>query len=266
MMYHKKLVAAIKVNGKILRESGDEVALPFGSEYTILLKNLNSVRAMVKVSIDGQDVTGDRWLVIDANGQMELERFIRNGNLQSGNKLKFIERTEQVEAGRGIKAEDGLVRVEWKTEKVFDQPKITYTHQYYYCHSFLPSHDFQKIGSNDNTFSHSGSISGLSHGGLRSANCSVNSASLMSAPDITEASAGITVPGGQSSQQFQQVGWFETENQSEVLVLHLKGRQGNVKVAKPVTVKTKKICSTCSKTNKSTDHFCGVCGTSLNLI
>ena len=41
MMYHKKLVASIRTNGKILREFKDTVYLPFGSEYSILLKNLN---------------------------------------------------------------------------------------------------------------------------------------------------------------------------------------------------------------------------------
>ena len=44
MMYNNKLVAAIKSNGKVLREFGEEVYIPFGSEYSILIKNLHSVR------------------------------------------------------------------------------------------------------------------------------------------------------------------------------------------------------------------------------
>ena len=60
MMYNNKLAVAIKSAGKVLREfNKDEVYVPFGNEYSIFVKNMNSVRALVKVSIDGVDV-GDR--------------------------------------------------------------------------------------------------------------------------------------------------------------------------------------------------------------
>jgi hypothetical protein len=49
MMYHQKLVASIKANNKILREFKDTVYVPFASEYSILIKNLNTVRAVVNV-------------------------------------------------------------------------------------------------------------------------------------------------------------------------------------------------------------------------
>ena len=38
MMYANKLVASLKANGKILREFKDNVYIPFGSEYSFLLK------------------------------------------------------------------------------------------------------------------------------------------------------------------------------------------------------------------------------------
>ena len=82
MMYNDKVVAAIKVNGQVLRESGDTVILPFGCEYSILAKNLNSVRAQISVSVDGQDATEGTRLIIAPNGSVELERFIRAGNLR----------------------------------------------------------------------------------------------------------------------------------------------------------------------------------------
>jgi hypothetical protein len=85
MVYQNKLVAAIKVAGKILRETSDTVILPFGCEYSILLKNLDSRRVTVKVSVDGKDATEGTWLVIPANSDIELERFIHNGNFERGN-------------------------------------------------------------------------------------------------------------------------------------------------------------------------------------
>lgn len=116
MMYNQKLVASIKTKGKILREFKDTVYIPFGSEYSILLKNLNTVRAVVNVFIDGENAVPG-GLVIDPGRSVDLERWIKNGNLTEGNRFKFIERTAKIEEGpRGIKEEDGLIRVEYQFE------------------------------------------------------------------------------------------------------------------------------------------------------
>ena len=89
MVYQNKLVACVKVNGQVLRESGENtVTLPFGSEYSVFLKNLNSVRAIARVSIDGKDTTEGTWLIVPANGTLELERSILNGNFDSGNRFR----------------------------------------------------------------------------------------------------------------------------------------------------------------------------------
>ena len=116
-MYANKLVASLKANGKILREFKDTVYIPFGSEYSFLLKNLNTTRALVNVFIDGEDMTPG-GLVINAGQEINLERSIKGGNLFEGNRFKFIERTGAIEDGpRGVKLEDGLVRIEFQFEK-----------------------------------------------------------------------------------------------------------------------------------------------------
>jgi hypothetical protein len=117
MMYESKLAAAIKVDGKVLREFKDTVHIPFGSEYTVLLKNLNTTRAVVNVFIDGENAVPG-GLVVDPGREIDLERWIKNGNLTEGNRFKFIERTGAVEQHRGIGIEDGLVRIEFQ----FEQP------------------------------------------------------------------------------------------------------------------------------------------------
>jgi hypothetical protein len=106
-MYSNKLAVAIKANGKVLREFEDSVYLPFGSEYSIFIKNKNSVRASVKIEIDGADVTEGVSLVVNPNDEIELERFIKNGNLRAGNRFKFIERSGAIERHRGIGVDDG---------------------------------------------------------------------------------------------------------------------------------------------------------------
>ena len=118
MMYESKLAVALKSAGKVLREFKDTVYVPFGSEYSIFVKNMNSVRALVSVSIDGEDVGDGTQFIVDANDSVDIERFIKDGNFNKGNRLKFIERNEAVEDHRGIGVEDGLVRVEFQFERI----------------------------------------------------------------------------------------------------------------------------------------------------
>lgn len=257
-MYDSKLVVAIKSHGKVLREIGENVYLPFGSEYSVFIKNLNTVRALVKVEIDGRDLGDGVKFIIPANGEVDLERFITNGNMDKGNRLKFIERTGAVEQHRGVGVEDGLIRVEFNFEKVYE-PTVWHTSNTFYSSS-------TPIGGG--TFTSSGPIASSN---VRSAN--VNSAdtgskAVMDWMEVEpENDAGITVEGSISDQQFEQGAWFATETKTHAIVLKLLGETSdNVQVSKPVTVKTKAICKTCGRRNKATANFCGQCGTSLQLV
>lgn len=159
MVYKQHLVACIKVNGQVLRESGDTVTIPFGSEYTVLLKNLNSVRVQVKVHVDGTDATEGTWLVIAPNSSIELERYIRNGNMSQGNRFKFIPLTKSVETHRGIKVDDGLIRIEYKTEKVVKTQDVHITryvdhwiHRPYYAPWHNPFYYYTTYGPDTYVF------------------------------------------------------------------------------------------------------------------
>lgn len=296
MMYSNKAVASVKVGGKILRENSGVVTLPFGSEYSVLLKNLSSRRAMVKVSVDGQDATEGTKLIVGPNKSIDLERFIRNGNLKEGNKFRFIERTSEIEEHRGIKEDDSLVRAEfWFEKEVIDVPTVR--HHYYdewhpvrdYWYPYKPYYPYYPYWPYNNgvtwtrnsgnslsggwgdvsnsQFTQSGNLGSAqksaSSGVLRAMSCSTQSF------EVSEASAndtGITVPGSKSDQKFYSASGFDTENGSTVIVLQLRGSVGDKSVSQPVTVDTKPVCSTCGKTNKATDSFCGKCGTALQLI
>lgn len=129
-MYDSKFVVAIKAGGKILRENKDLVKLPYGSEFTVLVKNLNSRRAKFTLDIDGTDALDGEEIIVNANSEVEMKRFIRNGNMDEGNAFKFIERTTAIEDGpRGIKMDDGIVRVQFWFEQA--QPEITYSTTYH---------------------------------------------------------------------------------------------------------------------------------------
>ena len=237
MMYNEKMIATVKVGGKVLREFKDTVFLPYASEYEIYLKNLNTVRASVRVFIDGNDVLSGRSLIIEPNSDLSLERSIAGGNLTEGNKFKFIERTETIEKHRGIGAEDGIVRIEYQYEKIpqFQHPTFTQRSSEWY-----------------------GLHRGVVSKGIGGASLSTTRA--------YSTNAGITVPGGHSTQSFKQGSYFAVEDTKHVIVLRLLGESKDYEpVTNPVTVKHKPECQTCGKLNKSGSKFCSECGTSLNI-
>lgn len=280
MMFMQNFVCAVKVNGKILRDQSNLVTLPFGSEYTILLKNLNSRRAMVKVSVDGQDATDGTRLILAPNSTLELERFIRNGNLNSGNRFKFIERTAAVEAHRGAKEDDGLIRAEFWAEKPAQETIETIVRRRYiddyepYFPPFPRPWRGRRPWWHDITFKSTGNVQSYStsetmarmsvdaesheveRGGFQSINNTMGALN----------DAGITVPGSESSQRFYSTSGFPLESNSQVIVLNLRGEVAGKPVAAPITVDRKPVCITCGKTNKAQDRFCGQCGTALELI
>lgn len=263
MMYDQKLVCVVKVNGKVLRETGDTVHIPFGSEYSIFLKNLNSVKCQVKIDIDGKSISEDSAFIIDAGSSIEIERSIVSGNMNAGNRFKFIERTSKIEEFKGLSAEDGLIRIEYEFEKAkvdyikpqdsgflhyppgmrgFNQGQSSNAFYGQVC----PAGDWL-----DNTlYSNAATIGGA---GEQFLNCAAQS-------DI-----GITVPGSASSQKFQEVADIIGDGIKHVMVLRLLGQVNAVKVAKAITVKHKPQCTTCGKNNKANAKFCQECGTSLEL-
>ena len=271
-MYNAKLAVALKHSGKVLREFGDKVYVPFGAEYSILIKNMNSVRAEVTVHIDDTDVGGGTQFVIGPNESVELERFIKNGNLKAGNRFKFIERTGSIEEHRGVGVEDGLIRVEYKFEKQISISRLLNEYDKV-CPSPQPQIWYgsntgnpEPFGGNQYTFT-ANSIAG---GVLRSQGG--NELIGTSCCDFLEqeseqSDTGITVPGSVSEQEFKTVSSFLTEAETHVIVLQMLGEtEDNRRVRKPVTVKAKPKCTSCGRTNKATAKFCTECGTSLTIV
>jgi hypothetical protein len=254
MMYNQKLVASIKANSKVLREFKDTVYIPFASEYSILLKNLNTVRAVVNVFIDGENVVPG-GLVIDPGRTVDLERWIKNGNLSEGNKFKFIERTTAIEDGpRGIKMEDGLVRVEYQFE--IPRPVINWNSTPYYGSTLT-----RGISASGSTGDWASPM-----GATYSSNASLNSMNVTASAASFQNETGITVPGSKSTQSFQTTTVGALDPTVHNIVLKLVGDLGDNKpVTKPVTVQHKPKCVTCGKQNKAHAKFCVECGTALEI-
>jgi hypothetical protein len=299
-MYNQKLVASLKANGKILREFKDTVYCPFGAEYSILLKNLNTVRALVNVYIDGENQTPG-GLVLNPHQEVDLQRSIKNGNLTEGNRFKFIERTGSVEQHRGIKLEDGIVRIEYQFE--IARPVFQISDSYWKDESWKQNigGTFRYTGSGthntllNSTYGTTGATSGSMNinGVLRSADYSSGetmramasgaTAEYMATNNITAQSAvhdgmatmdsyipkndnGITVPGSKSDQKFTTAYIGALDPQTHSIVLKILGETpDNEPVRKPITTKHKPKCVTCGKQNKHNAKFCTECGTALEI-
>lgn len=299
MMYGNKLAAAIKVNGKILREFKDTVYIPFGCEYEILVKNLNSARAVVNIFVDGDNVVPG-GLVVDAGREVTLERSIKGGNLTEGNKFKFIERTSNIENHRGIKVEDGLIRIEYQFEqprpifRIADLPQwqqndiwngIKHSNLSGSTSEYKGVTDKFSVTSSGSTtqMNVSGALRGIDYSNGESTKaaatsainsyCALNNINVtsqvhdgMATMDSFQNDVGITVPGSKSEQKFQNTYVGTLESTKHNLVFKLAGDLGvNKPVDKPVTVKHKPKCVTCGKQNKAHAKFCSECGTALEI-
>lgn len=294
-MYHQKLAAAIKVNGKVLREFKDTVYIPFGSEYQITLKNLNTVRALVNVYIDGDNIVPG-GLVLNAGQSIDLERSIKNGNLTEGNRLKFIERTSAVEAHRGIKLEDGIVRIEYQFERENRNQWYINNHSTWNTTPtatpwYGTTSEFR--GVVDKFTVTNDTVSQMNVGGvLRGVDYSVNGGAIgavaqaavnqyfadnginikseyhegSATMDCSFNDAGITVPGSHSAQKFSTTSIGSLESEKYTIVLKLLGETpDNKPVLREVTVKAKPKCVSCGRQNKATAKFCQECGTALEI-
>jgi len=250
MMYNNKLVAVIKVNGKALRERGETVYIPFGSEYSISFKNLNSVEAVVDVTIDGENVLDDSRLVIRANGENSIEGFMRGSNVS--HKFKFIEKTDEISDYRGDNISDGLIRISFQFVKPVDLRSTWYS-------SITIDPYLQKYGNYTGNPDITRAI--YSSSVEIPSSHSINT----STPDPNiNTDDGITVKGSESNQSFVTTSVGALESQEHVVVFQLKGVSitGQV-IHEPILVKTKIRCETCGKLSVPKHKFCGNCGTSI---
>ena len=262
-MYNKKFVASIKCAGKIMREQDDTVFLPFGSEYSLLLKNLNSSRALVHIEIDGEHVVPN-GLILDTNQSIDLERFVVNGDLNKGPRFKFIEKTEQISDHRGDKIDDGIMRISYQFEKPIINPIINV---YYksditdiwggpYCGPYYGS-----TTVSDPSYGVDGQIYNANSSVMRGQSLGNDVGNVQT--NIVCDDAGITVKGSESDQKFVTGSIGCLENEKHVIILNIRGQIGEQPVEIPVTVARKIQCNICGKKNKTSNKFCGNCGSNL---
>lgn len=227
-MFQNNFVVAIASNNAILREFKNEVYIPFNTEYSVVLNNLNIIDALVKVSIDGQIIASN--LKVSAGQSIEIDRF-----QDSANKLKFVERSKEIEDFRGSTVNDGFLRVEFQFASTIPYPQPP-TPLLYYPPGVrtFPSYPQSRFGANDSY-------------------CDSSQSPV----------AGITVQGSKSDQAPLQPSFMKLDEEKFVINLQMIGQVQYTKVNETITVKSKLKCSSCGTVSKSTAKFCSACGTSL---
>jgi hypothetical protein len=252
MMYHKRFIAVIKNRGKILREDGDVIRLPFGSTYSILLKNKNSVKAVANVEIDGEDVLQSHGIIVPSNQSVEITGWMRD--MDKSNKFKFIRKTKEIQEFRGDRLDDGLVRIAYKFEQQLVFKPIVIKDPWPVC----PKNDWPKCPINNwdsytyNNFTTP--LTSISSDTITSYNCS--------APLKDE---GITVKGKMIDQGYHYGTTDLLEDTSHVIILNLRGiSSAGQKVKKVITTRSRVQCDICGRKWKSNVKYCGNCGNYLH--
>lgn len=240
MVYRNNYVLAILHNGKVLREVGGEVFLPFDSEYVIRLKNKGGFKAAAEVFVDGSPITvnGSRFIV-DPHSTLDIERMLVDGDLDNGPRLKFVSADHPDVADPG-NPENGVVEVRFYEEMCgWTQPVFVKDHN-----------DFIYPGT-------SGTGSGFFRGGWSDNSCD-NSA--LYSCNCCASQDGATVAGSQSSQKFVQVSGIVFNSYPDAtLRLRLRGtKQGKAVLVNDTRYK---YCFKCGTKLKFKHRFCHRCGT-----
>ena len=289
-MHKSNLVAVIKCRGEVLRERDhDCVLLPFGSEYSIRLKNLEKRKASIRIFIDGRNIFGENGsYILDGRTEREIERFVGN-NLNSGNRFKFIKKTPEISQYRGDRVDDGLICVEFTFEKQCVVQDYVIHSTYInadppicgrsYCPfpgwipwtTTGPSLDWSgnsvTINNQKEAVFSASSFSGTVSDTLKPRSPAVESVVgyCQTASDGPTLQEGITVRGSASDQKFSHAFIGELEAVSHTMTFQLKGYwpEKQVEVKKPITTREKLICSSCGLASGTDATFCKRCGTYL---
>lgn len=226
-------VVTVLINNKPIREYNEDgqrvCRIPFGSEYSLKIKNKSLLRAKAEISLDGTDVLGNRTIVIPGLGDVVVERFVTD--LNGGKKFKFISLEEGEKTGQiqdPTSPENGNICV-----KVYPE-KIT---QWFTSTSDSPTGIFTRLPSSPTWVTSDSSFYGgtqgcsgssiLRNAGVANTTFSVSASStptsnVFVAQEISD--AGGTAEGSQSSQKFGvDHSYWETESTPVTFDIKLKG-------------------------------------------
>jgi hypothetical protein len=259
MVYSNRFVATVLINGNVQKELANGIVpIPFNSIYSLRFRNKNDRRAVVKFTIDGEDVSGNGY-IIPANSAIDIHR-----HWAKDAQFKFVDlnSAEAVDFGKnGPEGNKGIIQARFHLEK---ENKVWYPVYYSY-------NDWNKIYGPGSYYQDPTWNLQSTYTNVQSTYSSVfcEKSELVGSYELQE---GCTVEGGQSHQTFQQQ-YIDLDPTYVELKLQLKGgnlkggnlKGGNLKGGNLQVVVT--YCTVCgAKKARPNDNFCGVCGNRLTSV
>jgi hypothetical protein len=250
-MYSNSFVVTICGCGNYADElSNGEVLLQFNTEYGIYLKNKNYRRAVAKIFIDGENVSGGGY-IIPANQSITI---YRHADIDKA--FRFVSLTSKAakaagKSGPNPDKEKGLVEVRFYLEKerlyhlqIVRQDRYPYIkkEEQPWIEPYPKPYKLPEIWCSS------------SDGIISSQNCSYN------VTNTTKFNDGCTVDGGQTGQSFTS-SYCDTEETYTSIKLFLRGYNKKDKRFEGVSAsKEVRYCPNCGAKPNKTDNFCSICG------
>jgi hypothetical protein len=138
MTYSNKFVMSVLLNGQPQKELANGVVkLPFGTEYSLRFRNKNNRRAVVHILIDGEDVSGNGYIV-PANSHVDIKR---HHDVDRSFKFVSLDSADAVDFGKNGPNEDkvkGTIEARFYLEKEHPQCVSTSVEHHHHHHYPLP--------------------------------------------------------------------------------------------------------------------------------
>lgn len=276
-MHKDNLVVSIVTAEGICRENSGQVYLPYGTEYSLRLKNLDSSkRAIVKVSIDGDCVT-ENGILIEANATFDLKGFLKGDCVR--NSFKFIELTDRIRDHKGDRPDWGIIAVSFQFEDNLWQDYQEQQKRYKEIMDAIerarkareiedakqpwkdsPRYPYPPYPNKPWITWKNQNKGGILRASTLSHPQCINAASCQEFGQ-TE-SAGITVPGTPVHQDFQSVAVGRL-GPAHTLSLALVGQKPDQTPVRAVRTARRASCPTCGLRQKGNAKYCTECGTCL---
>lgn len=136
-MYSNHFVMCVLVDGQPIQElANGVVTLPFGTEYALRFRNKNNRRAVVKIYIDGENVSGEGGYVIRANDYIDIKR---HHDIDRSFKFVSLDSPDAVDHGKNGPNADkvkGTIEARFYLEKEAPPRPVVVDHHHHHYHDW----------------------------------------------------------------------------------------------------------------------------------
>ena len=137
MVYSNHFVMAVLVDGMPVKElANGVVSLEFGTEYSLRFRNKNNRRAVVKIYIDGENVSGEGGYVIRANDYIDIKR---HHDIDRSFKFVSLDSPDAVDHGKNGPNADkvkGTIEARFYLEKEAPPRPVIVDHHHHHHHDW----------------------------------------------------------------------------------------------------------------------------------